>query len=147
MSWAKLDDQFHSHPKARAAWKAHPRALGLHVLAMSYCAGHLTDGFVDDAFIEEKLPDKRERAQTVEALVRADLWAARPHGWQINDWLDYNPSKADVIAKRQADADRKQRGRDSQTKARLRDVSARNPSGVRAESSRPVPSRTNDNNL
>lgn len=116
MSWAKLDDQFHGHRKAMKAWRGHPRALGLHMLAMSYCAGHLTDGFVDDEFTEEKIPNARERHQATDALVAADLWAREDDGWRINDWLDYNPSRADTLEKRQKEADRKARGRATQAK-------------------------------
>jgi hypothetical protein len=123
MSWAKLDDQLHAHRKAKIAWKAHPRALGMHLLALSYCAGHLTDGLVDEEFVEEKVPAKREREQVTDALVKAGLWTREDDGWRINDWLDYNPSRADVLDRRHRDSERKKR-KDS----------TRNPSGVRLES-------------
>jgi hypothetical protein len=77
MSWGKIDDQFHAHRKAKKAWKATARSLGLHVLAISYCAGHLTDGLVDLEFVEEKLPVARERVRATKALVDAGLWVLR----------------------------------------------------------------------
>jgi hypothetical protein len=134
MTWAKIDDQFHGHRKAKRAWKGHARALGLHLLAISYCAGHLTDGLVDDEFVEEKLPNAREREQVTEALVAAGLWRrVVDDGWQINDWLEYNPSREDVLDRRRRDSERKARGRQAQ--------SARSPRGLHAESDGPVPTR------
>lgn len=121
MSWAKVDDQLHAHRKAKLAWKYHPRALGLHLLALSYCAGQLTDGHVDLEFVEEKVPAGRERDNVTEALVNAGLWMPENGGWLINDWLEYNPSRADVLAKRAKDAARKQRG--------IRADSAQSPNG------------------
>jgi hypothetical protein len=106
MSWAKLDDQFHSHRKAKRAWKE-PRALGLHLLALSYCAGQLTDGLVDDEFVEEKVPNRRERDRSTHALVDAGLWTREDDGWRINDWLDYNPSREYVLDRRRKESERK----------------------------------------
>ncbi len=132
MSWAKLDDQFHSHRKAKRAWRGHPRALGLHLLAMSYCAGQLTDGLVDDEFVEEKIPKAAERAAATSALVEAGLWDRESDGWRIHDWLLYNASREDTLAKRRKDADRKARGRDAQSEG--------TPPGLQAESDGPTPS-------
>lgn len=126
MSWGKIDDQFHAHRKAKRAWKACPASLGLHLLAISYCAGHLTDGLVDHEFVEEKIPAARRREQATRALVDAGLWVIEEGGWRINDWLDYNPSRADVLEKRRSDAARKAR--------RLRAESTGTPRGVRADS-------------
>lgn len=135
MSWAKVDDQLHGHRKAKLAWKYHPRALGLHLLALSYCAGHLTDGFVDLEFVEEKLPAGRERENVTAALVNAGLWVPENGGWRINDWLDYNPSRAEVLDKRAKDSARKARGKNKE--------SAQSPNGVhtasRAGARAPIP--------
>lgn len=43
MSWGKLDDQFHSHPKVLAAGN---EAVGVYARSLSYCAAYHTDGFV-----------------------------------------------------------------------------------------------------
>lgn len=120
MSWGKIDDQFHAHRKAKKAWKSDRRALGLHLLAISYCAGHLTDGFVDPEFVEEKLPVARERTATVRALVDAGLWIADQDGWRIHDWLDYNPSKDQVEREREWDRRRKELFRDPELVAAIR---------------------------
>jgi hypothetical protein len=148
VTWAKLDDQFHAHRKAKRAWRAEHGALGLHLLAMSYCAGHLTDGLVDDEFVEEKLPNTKTRDKLTTALVNAELWVREPDGWRINDWLDYNPSRADTLSRRRKDSDRKARGRATQSSgnpsgvhADTHGTSKRSPQGVCAASDGPVPSR------
>lgn len=113
MTWAKIDDGFHAHPKARKAWRAHPRALGMHLLALSYCAMQLLDdGVVDEAFVEEKIPQDRERRAVIDALVDAGLWDRVDGGWLIHDWLEYNPSRAEVEARRRERSESGKRGAD-----------------------------------
>lgn len=139
MTWAKIDDQFHSHPKIRRAWKCRP-ALGLHVLALSYCADQLTDGIVDLAFVEERLPAKRERNSVISALTSAGLWREHPDGFEINDYLDYNPSRDGVLARRADDVRRKADARASRA-AELPPDSSQLPDGFRAGSALPDPTR------
>lgn len=134
MSWAKVDDRFHTHRKALRAWRGAPRALGLHLLAMSYCAGYLTDGYVDEEFVAEKIARDAERRQTTDALVNAGLWVPEPGGWRIHDWLEYNPSRDATLAKRHKDSARKTRG--------VQTDSTRNPDGIRVASKRPDPTPT-----
>jgi hypothetical protein len=101
MSWAKFDDRYHDNPKVKLAWRAHPRAVGLHSMAITYCAMHETDGLVDPMWLEERLPNKRERTNVLTALVGAGLFAEAPNGYFIvNDYLEYNPSRAESEAKR-----------------------------------------------
>jgi hypothetical protein len=106
MTQVWVDDQLHAHPKARAAWEE-PRALGLHLLAMSYSGGLLTDGFVDEQFVREKIPRSGERARVTRALVSAGLWEAVDGGWRIHDWLEHQESRAKVLDRRRRDRDRK----------------------------------------
>ena len=102
--WAKVDDTLHSHPKAMQAGLP---ALGLHLLAMSYSAGYLTDGFVPDGWVE------REQGRTKglpNRLVEAGMWHRIEGGYIIHDWLDYNPSRAEVIERREARASAGRKG-------------------------------------
>ena len=91
--WARLDDGMHDHPKVLKAWNASPRALGLHLLAMSYCGAHLTDGFVPDDYVLTLFRNVRDRNEATSTLVGCGLWRREPDGYRINDWLDYNPSR------------------------------------------------------
>jgi hypothetical protein len=95
VSWTRLDDQLHGHRKILRAWKCRP-ALGLHFMAMSYAASHEPQGFVPCEWVEEKLPNSKERERTIAALTdvspgfTAGLWEPVEGGWNIHDWDEYN---------------------------------------------------------
>lgn len=149
MTWARLDDLYDDNRKVKRAWRASGRAVGLHAMAISYCARHETNGLVDVEWITEKLPAARERERVLDVLVAAGLFDAVDAGhFQVHDYLDYNPSRGQLEDKRRKDSERKSRGRDSP----VRSDSTRSPNGIRvdatatphgfhAESARPVPSR------
>jgi hypothetical protein len=121
MTWARLDDQFHAHRKIRQAWHQAPASIGLHVMALTYCACFETDGFVDTAFVTEKLPVKSARDAAVRALIECGMWRELDNGYVIHDYLDYNPSRAQIVERRAKDAERKTHG--------VRKESERSPNG------------------
>lgn len=45
MTWTRLDDGFHDHPKIVEAGN---EAVGAYVRMLSYCGKQLTDGYVPD---------------------------------------------------------------------------------------------------
>lgn len=148
MSWAKLDDRFHENRKVRGLWRKQPAALGLHVLALTYCAGHETDGEVDLEFVEDKVPTAATRRKLTGALVDAGMWVPDGDHWRVHDYLDYHPSRATLDEKREADRERKARGgRNGKPTASARKPngfrtdSARSPDGFQSASKSPVPSR------
>ena len=107
MAWAKLDDRFHSHPKALQAWEREPAAVGLYALALSWVAAHETDGRVPSEWINRQVPVQLDRDRLTETLTEAGLLEPNGEGWLIHDYLDYNPSREQAQAKREADAARK----------------------------------------
>jgi len=131
MTWVKLDDGFDDHPKIRALWMSYPPALGLHVMALAYCARNLTDGLVHSWYVAEKVPEKKRREAMTKALESVALWHPKSDGWELHDFLDFNPTASAVLEKRRADSERKRRGRESDSR--------RIPRGVQLESVRPVP--------
>jgi hypothetical protein len=114
MSWLKIDDGFADHPKIMAVGV---QAAWLHVCGLCYCARYLTDGFIPAAQVK-KLADVDEVTALVTALVTAKLWHESQGGYQINDYLEYNPAAEKVkeerakTAKRQANF--KNKGKNSQ---------------------------------
>lgn len=138
MTWARLDDRFWSNRKIRQAWKACRAAVGLHVMAITYCAMHETDGVIDADFVEALIPNTRERKQTLDALITAGLWhaASQPGFYCLNDYLEFNPSSSQIAARRKRDADRKAQARAADIGADTHPESAWIPNGVRAESAR-----------
>ena len=104
MPWFKVDDKLHSHVKAAMAGVP---ALGLWVLAGSWCMDQLEDGFVPD-FIARRLDsDFEDHAQL---LVDAGLWEparrGKHRGWRFHDWVVHQPSKEKVLREREATAAR-----------------------------------------
>jgi hypothetical protein len=93
--WFKVDDKFWSHPKTGDLSDA---ATALWLRAGSWSAGHLTDGFVPTSKL--RLFRGRQRAAT--ELVGAGLWSAAEGGFQFHDWAEYQPSKEQVTAQREA---------------------------------------------
>ncbi len=118
MVWSQFDDAAAKSPKAQ---KAGNDAWLLWCGAVMYCNRHLTDGFVPlAALATECLPEPLSMARAkklAERLVSANihpdklgLFERGDGGYWVHDFLDWNPSKAEVEAKRKADRDRK-RGR------------------------------------
>lgn len=79
MVWFKVDDSFHSHPKVMATDTA---ALGLWVVAGSWCGANLTDGFVPDHVLPRLLPGAVKLASK---LVAAGLWSRAEGGYQFHE--------------------------------------------------------------
>jgi hypothetical protein len=107
MPWVKLDDRFPSHRKIALL---SDRAFRLHVSAICWCAENLTDGRIT----ERELPlvaKIRGVKATAQALEDAGVWDRVDGGWQIHDYLDYNPSREQVIAERKKNAERQERFR------------------------------------
>jgi hypothetical protein len=100
MTWFKVDDSFHAHPKILAT---EPAALGLWVIAGAWSSAHLTDGVVPDHALSRLLPDSAELAQK---LVTTGLWRRIKGGYRFHDWAHYQPSKADVEEERNAARER-----------------------------------------
>lgn len=110
MTWTKLDDNFHGHPKTRRLMR-NPLAYMLHIQAMNYCACHDLDGRVDVEFVEDTITDRSDRVGAVQLLVTIGVWEEGESGWTIHDFLQYHPSKAELQEKRRKDAERKRQER------------------------------------
>ena len=107
MTWVKIDDLFPDHPKIVALTDA---AFRTHVTGLCYAARYLTDGHIPTGSLRTIGP--RKAATELEA---AGLWTKTDHGWQIRDFLDYNPSRDDVETKRAAARIRIARAREVRT--------------------------------
>ena len=88
MTWVKLDDGMIEHPKILGI---SDKSLRLFLVGLSYCSRQLTDGFVPSA-----IGVSLGRKYATE-LVNAGIWETTPGGYIVHDYLDYQPSKAEVI--------------------------------------------------
>jgi hypothetical protein len=114
--WFKVDDRFHSHPKAIAAG---PEAIGLWTIAGSWSVDHLTDGFISRETLPKLLPN-RNRTWLANRLVAAGLWEkVGDAGWQFHDWGDDGRQKTSqqVRAERAAGRERQARWREGERNA------------------------------
>jgi hypothetical protein len=107
VAWVRIDDHLHAHPKFRAAWEQEPASVGLELFALSHSAAYLTDGRIDGLFVRSWFRTPRRQHRAVGALVDAGLWVPNGSGWEIHDYLDYNPSREQVTRKRRSDVMRK----------------------------------------
>ncbi len=92
MTWVSLDDKFHSNPKVIAAGLD---GAGLYARALAYCGDHLTDGYVPAGWARE-VASKR----LCDKLCTVRLWTEADDSYRIPDYLDLNPSREEVEAKR-----------------------------------------------
>ena len=95
MPWFKVDDELHDSKKPRLAGAA---AMGVWVLAGSWCMDQLTDGFVPETVPVRWAPTNWKKL--TKALVDAGLWIEQTRdgepGWRFHDWDKYQPSAAKV---------------------------------------------------
>ena len=106
MPWGRIDDTFWRHEKLQ---RAGPLGMALFAASISYCNDRLTDGFIPDVCLwqllncqglsDEQGPLTTERV--AEFLIDAGLWERVPGGYKIHDYLDYNKSKAEILAQRE----------------------------------------------
>jgi hypothetical protein len=125
MAWFREDDKLHDHPKAR---KAGLTAMGLWAMSGTYSADYGLDGRVPVEYVATWSGGKRLASQ----LVDVKLWHPLPYegpcecilpsvdrsggGWVFHDWHDCNPTAAELVEDRAANAarQRKFRGRKRQ---------------------------------
>lgn len=108
MTWFKVDDQLAFHPKAIDAGNT---AMGLWVRAGSWCGAHLTEGELPTHMIRTLGAQTRDAKR----LVDVGLWEKTSDGYRFRNWDEYQPTKDQVDAKREADRERQRRHRSKTT--------------------------------
>ncbi|MFI8853646.1 hypothetical protein ACIGW3_26120 [Streptomyces sp. NPDC053499] len=107
MPWARFDDRF---PSNRKVAMLSDRAFRLYVTAVCWSAENLTDGTIKRDELR-LISSGRSAARAAAELVERGLWVVTDEGWEIHDYLDYNPSREKVQAERKANAARQERFR------------------------------------
>lgn len=101
MAWVALDDQIFTNKKI-ARCDAHAKLL--YIAGLVYCGNQLTDGYIH----QDTLPllagmiaiDLANAKQSASKLCSIGLWIAIGDTWHVPDYLDYNPSKDEVLHKK-----------------------------------------------
>jgi hypothetical protein len=103
MTWFKVDDTLHSHKKSM---RAGVEAMGLWVLAGSWAADQLTDGWVP-SYAAQRIASNAE--DLAARLVKAGLWTPGEHdgedGWWYHEWGERQPMKDEVMDQRRKRAE------------------------------------------
>jgi hypothetical protein len=100
VAWASFGDDFHDDPQA---YRAGATALGVWAVCRSWCADKLTDGRIPKALFEAKALGLRADPAAVAAdLIRAELYRDDGDAYVDVRYLEENPSRERVIAKKQA---------------------------------------------
>ena len=98
MAWFRVDDGFFSSRKVLMIPRAmRSRCLGVWVQAGSWSSKELTDGHVPGYVLEDLggIPEERDE------LIRVGLWISDGDGGiHFHDWKDYQPTREEVLAKR-----------------------------------------------
>jgi hypothetical protein len=124
MVWTKIDEGYRSHPKILAAG---PDGMALDVAGMTYANQYGTDGFLPAYAIPTLYPVKSS-LRVVKRLIEVVRWhdadekdckcradgppAPGPGCW-IHDFLDYNPTAAEVAADKEERSRRGKAGADA----------------------------------
>lgn len=119
MAWVSIDDQFHDHPKAE---QVGPLGRDLYVAGLEYANRNLTDGFVPKATAGRlvsfyDIPGINvtvDPYDVVKLLLEVGLWDAVDGGFEIHDYLEYQPSADEVSHRRNLKRERQQRWREKQ---------------------------------
>ena len=144
MPWLKVDDALAGHPKLTRYESKIELCLGTITLMWLYCAQNLTDGVIPAR--QEPLYDPAVVELLLLPFDGSSGFLERDHEGRLvcHDYLDYNPSRAEVLADREAARLRKERSRNKSRRDVQRDErsDATRTDGVRHTHPEPVPEET-----
>lgn len=121
MSWVRVDDKAWSHPKFASL---SGNAVKLWLFALCWSNGHETDGHIPTQVLRILGGNKSDAA----ALCAAGLWIKIDAGWEIHDFLKYQPSAEENRRRREAKAEAGRTGGLRSAQARGQAKPKQNPS-------------------
>lgn len=92
MPWVRIDEAFADHPKIIEAGES---AVCLFICGLAYCGHMLSDGVIPKRKARVLYP-MNDAAAAADALVRVGLWHEDGDNYVVHDYLDYQPSRAEV---------------------------------------------------
>jgi hypothetical protein len=114
--WSKFDDQFYLNPKSAMMDRDEQ---DLYFASVIYCNGQLTDGFIPAGVlvmlcIWAKIPieaNPQASAQAIASrLLEHGFWEEAEGGYMIHDFLDWNISRDEALALKDARSEAGRRG-------------------------------------
>lgn len=89
LPWVRLDTAFPTNPKVLAlAEDKKWQAIACYVASLAYSGAQGTDGFLPKSC----LPFIHGTPRIGSDLVSAGLWRGCPGGWDINGWMEFQPT-------------------------------------------------------
>lgn len=104
MAYAQLDEHFDEHPKFEDLDLEH---FGLMACALAYCNRLLTDGFISTRAVRG-FGKSGKGLRVATKLVEKGIWTAAEGGFNYVGFLDHNPSRQEVLSKREEARKRKE---------------------------------------
>ena len=104
MTWVKIDDGMPQNTKVGRLSDAGFRA---YVLSICYCGANTTDGVIERSLL---MLIPTATLKIAKELVAKGLWEDRPDGWYVHDYLEWNRSKAQIEADRNAHRENGRKG-------------------------------------
>lgn len=98
MTWVKLSDNYPEDPRFEDVG---PLGFALHTAAICFCSRNLTDGQITRGQAR-RLLDLDDPGTVMDALVAVGLWKPGEDGkaYGLTDYLEHQPSRAEVESKR-----------------------------------------------
>lgn len=90
LNWVRVDANLHSNHKVLTLLdeRGGDHALCVYVFSLGYSGGHGTAGFIP----RSALGLFHGKARDASLLVDVGMWDELSGGWDIHDWLEYQPT-------------------------------------------------------
>lgn len=97
LNWVRLDSNLHSNHKVLSLLgeRGGDHALCVYVFSLGHSGAHGTAGFIPGTALGLFHGKPKDAA----LLVEVGLWHALPGGWEINDWLEHQPTPEEARAR------------------------------------------------
>ncbi len=141
MAWVKLDDQFFFKERTREAGKD---GRALFFAGLCYCACNRTDGRIKASSLPLVAGLAEVEPDIAHLLADIGLWATTEEGFEVIDYLKYNPSRAQLEADAAAAAERQSRAKSRRDSHRENGVSPPAPSPLPSPDTSSSSSSTSD---
>jgi hypothetical protein len=142
MAWLKLDDQIFYNRKVA---QCDTETKMLYIVGLTYCAHQLTDGFIPSSVLPLLAGmagvDWQIAKQNASNLLSKSLWVEAEGGWLVPDFLEYNPSREQVLHNQAIRAEAGSRGgkaKHSKNLANSQQIAKQNSSKILPPSPSPI---------
>ena len=142
MTRIKLDDAFADHPKIA---DLSDRAFRVHITALLYCGKYLTDGVIPEPIANRFCVSNARRI--ISKLTDTGLWKVVEGGYEINDYLKYQTSKAQAEMEKETNRLRAAKARKLRAEALRNGVTTTERSSTEAHTPTPTPTDIKKNSL